>query len=84
MKVLINYFQKRPIVLIGPTNIGRHELRQKLMQNTDRFTAAVPHTSRPRREGEINGIDYHFISRQSFEQDIKEGMIIWSFSTSMS
>jgi len=43
------------------------------MQNADRFTAAVPHTSRPRREGEINGIDYHFISRQCFEQDIKEG-----------
>ncbi|CAG2170392.1 unnamed protein product [Oppiella nova] len=63
---------KRPIVLIGPTNIGRHELRQRLMHDTDRFAAAVPHTSRSRREGEIDGIDYHFISRQQFEQDIKD------------
>lgn len=40
---------KRPIVLIGPTNIGRHELRQRIMLDTERFTAAVPHTSRNRR-----------------------------------
>ncbi|KAL7038973.1 hypothetical protein ACKWTF_009756 [Chironomus riparius] len=61
---------KRPIVLIGPPNIGRHELRQRLMGDSDRFAAAVPHTSRPRREGEVPGVDYHFISRQQFEADI--------------
>jgi len=33
---------KRPIVLIGPPNIGRHELRQKLMQDSERFAAAIP------------------------------------------
>lgn len=33
---------KRPIVLIGPPNIGRHELRQRLMEDADRFAAAVP------------------------------------------
>lgn len=34
--------RKRPVVLIGPPNIGRHELRQRLMQNVDRFAAAIP------------------------------------------
>ena len=34
--------RKRPVVLIGPPNIGRHELRQRLMQDTDRFAAAIP------------------------------------------
>lgn len=33
---------KRPIVLIGPPNIGRHELRQRLMQDSERFAAAIP------------------------------------------
>lgn len=33
---------KRPIVLIGPPNIGRHELRQRLMEDRDRFAAAIP------------------------------------------
>lgn len=62
--------RKRPIVLIGPPNIGRHELRQRLMDDTNRFAAAIPHTSRPRRTDEKDGEDYHFISRQQFEQDI--------------
>ncbi|XP_055909066.1 uncharacterized protein LOC129943983 isoform X2 [Eupeodes corollae] len=61
---------KRPIVLIGPPNIGRHELRQRLMADSDRFSAAVPHTSRARRDGEVPGQDYHFISRTAFESDI--------------
>ena len=34
--------RKRPVVLIGPPNIGRHELRQRLMQDGDRFSAAIP------------------------------------------
>lgn len=33
---------KRPIVLIGPPNIGRHELRQRLMEDSERFAAAIP------------------------------------------
>lgn len=62
--------RKRPIVLIGPPNIGRHELRQRLMGDQARFSAAIPHTSRPRRDEEHDGADYHFISRIQFEQDI--------------
>ncbi|XP_067011595.2 protein PALS1 isoform X2 [Anabrus simplex] len=61
---------KRPIVLIGPSNIGRHELRQRLMEDAERFAAAIPHTSRARKEGEVDGQDYHFISRAQFESDI--------------
>ncbi|KAF4528244.1 hypothetical protein B566_EDAN014402 [Ephemera danica] len=61
---------KRPIVLIGPPNIGRHELRQRLMEDSERFAAAIPHTSRPREDGEVDGQDYHFISRAQFESDI--------------
>lgn len=61
---------KRPIVLIGPPNIGRHELRQRLMEDAERFAAAIPHTSRSRKEGEVDGQDYHFITRAQFEADI--------------
>lgn len=35
--------RRRPVVLIGPPNIGRHELRQRLMADpAGRFAAAVP------------------------------------------
>ncbi|XP_046370453.2 protein PALS1-like isoform X2 [Haliotis rufescens] len=63
--------RKRPIALIGPSNVGRAELRQRLMESDfDRFAAAVPHTSRVRKPEEIEGKDYHFISRTMFEADI--------------
>lgn len=67
---------KRPIVLIGPSNIGRHELRQKLMEDTQRFAAAVPHTSRPKKDSEVDGVDYHFIGRPQFEADILAGKFV--------
>ena len=35
--------RKRPVVLIGPPNVGRQELRQRLMESDlDRFAAAIP------------------------------------------
>ncbi|XP_064601586.1 protein PALS1-like [Liolophura sinensis] len=69
--------RKRPIVLIGAPNVGRHELRQRLMESDfDRFAAAIPHTSRPLLEGETNGKDYYFVPRQIFEADIVGGKFI--------
>jgi MAGUK p55 subfamily protein 5 len=71
------YNRKRPIVLIGPHSIGRHELRKRLMQsNPSLFEVAVPHTTRPPRKDEIDGKDYHFLPRHIFEADIKQSRFI--------
>ncbi|GCC42961.1 hypothetical protein chiPu_0027215, partial [Chiloscyllium punctatum] len=69
--------RKRPIVLIGPPNCGQNELRQKLMEReVDRFALAVPHTTRPMRDEEVNGRDYLFVSRQFFEADMATNKFI--------
>ncbi|KAE8587796.1 hypothetical protein XENTR_v10022115 [Xenopus tropicalis] len=69
--------RKRPIILIGPQSCGQNELRQRLMTNEpERFAAAVPHTTRSRRENELAGRDYHFVSRQTFDADISAGKFI--------
>lgn len=69
--------RKRPIILIGPQNCGQNELRQRLMnKEKDRFASAVPHTTRNRRDHEVAGRDYHFVSRQAFEADIAAGKFI--------
>ncbi|XP_078592088.1 protein PALS1-like isoform X16 [Branchiostoma floridae x Branchiostoma japonicum] len=68
---------RRPVVLIGPPNVGRHELRQRLMESDpEKYTAAVPHTSRSRKDQEVDGKDYHFIPRSQFEQDILAGKFV--------
>ncbi|XP_007886276.1 protein PALS1 [Callorhinchus milii] len=69
--------RKRPIVLIAPPNCGQIELRQKLMESeADRFAAALPHTTRPTRDREVNGRDYLFVTRQFFEADILSNKFI--------
>ncbi|CAB4061261.1 MPP5 [Lepeophtheirus salmonis] len=50
--------------------IGRHELRLRLLEDINRFAAAVPHTSRPKEDGEIDGQDYNFVNRSQFEEDL--------------
>uniref|UniRef100_A0A665TUF1 Protein PALS1 n=1 Tax=Echeneis naucrates TaxID=173247 RepID=A0A665TUF1_ECHNA len=71
--------RKRPIALIGPTSCGQGELRQRLLSNQpERFAGAVPHTTRSRREGELSGRDYHFVSRQTFEAELAAGKLIES------
>ena len=34
--------QRRPLILVGPPSIGRHELRQRLLDQAEKFAAPVP------------------------------------------
>ncbi|CAK8692369.1 protein PALS1-like isoform X2 [Clavelina lepadiformis] len=69
--------RKRPIVLIGPPNVGRHELRQRLVDNDrERFASPVPHTTRPPNAGEREGIDYHFVSQNEFESMVARNAFV--------
>uniref|UniRef100_A0AAZ3ST92 Protein PALS1 n=1 Tax=Oncorhynchus tshawytscha TaxID=74940 RepID=A0AAZ3ST92_ONCTS len=71
--------RKRPIALIGPPNCGQNDLRQRLLSSQpDRFGGAVPHTTRNRRDVEVSGRDYHFVSRQAFDMDATAGKFIES------
>ena len=65
--------KKRPVILIGASHVGRQEVRQKLLdEEKHRFQAAVPHTTRPMSEGEVNGRDYYFVEKNIFLNDISE------------
>ena len=69
--------QKRPVVLIGPTKIGRRELRQRLLQVApERFGSAVPHTSRRQEKGEMDGKEYRFITRHHFKEFVSTGKFV--------
>lgn len=69
--------RKRPIVLIGPSNVGRNELQQRLLDaDPDRFGTPIPHTTRPCRENEVEGNAYHHISRDMFNNMIQQGQFV--------
>lgn len=69
--------RRRPIVLIGPRNVGRYELRDKLTNDhSDLFCVPIAHTSRQMKDGEVNGQDYMFINKDTFEQHKKKHMFV--------
>nr|XP_014343581.1 PREDICTED: MAGUK p55 subfamily member 4 [Latimeria chalumnae] len=58
----------RLIVLVGPSGIGVNELRQRLIGiNPNQYRGAVPHTTRPQKNYEEEGREYHFVTRETFE-----------------
>ncbi|XP_033183094.1 MAGUK p55 subfamily member 7 isoform X4 [Bombus vosnesenskii] len=67
----------RPVVLIGPPGVGRNELKRRLIAtDPDKYKTPVPYTSRPRKPGEINGVEYHFVTRKKMEEYIEFGKLI--------
>uniref|UniRef100_A0A8C9U136 MAGUK p55 scaffold protein 3 n=1 Tax=Scleropages formosus TaxID=113540 RepID=A0A8C9U136_SCLFO len=61
----------RLVVLIGSLGARINELKQKVIaENPQRYGVAVPHTTRPRKSHEKEGVEYHFVSKQAFEADV--------------
>lgn len=68
---------RRPIVLSGPSGVGKGTLYKLLFQrHPDTFCLSVSHTTRSPRPGERDGVDYHFVSMPDFETLISESGFI--------
>ena len=61
------------IIISGTTCAGKGTVINKLLERNHNLALSVSYTSRPIRDGETNGKDYIFISRDEFEEKIKNG-----------
>eukprot|EP00063_Salmo_salar_P017603 XP_013992438.1 PREDICTED: disks large homolog 2 isoform X35 [Salmo salar] len=69
----INY--ARPVIILGPMKDRIND--DLISEYPDKFGSCVPHTTRSRRDYEVDGRDYHFVmSREQMEQDIQEHKFI--------
>ncbi|KAL0966230.1 hypothetical protein UPYG_G00292650 [Umbra pygmaea] len=69
----------RPVVLSGPSGAGKSTLLKKLLQDYDGvFGFSVSHTTRNPRPGELNGKDYHYVTREEMQASIDRGEFIES------
>ena len=67
----------RPIVISGPSGVGKGTLISKLVKDyPDAFGFSISHTTRKPRQGEQDGINYHFIEKVVFERMVKEKKFI--------
>uniref|UniRef100_A0A8C4TSP3 Membrane palmitoylated protein 4 n=1 Tax=Falco tinnunculus TaxID=100819 RepID=A0A8C4TSP3_FALTI len=60
--------RNRLIILVGPAGVGVNELRRRLITSNPReFQSAIPHTTRVQKSYEMNGREYHYVSKETFE-----------------
>ena len=65
------------IVLSGPSGVGKATVRKALFEMDDHnFTYSISMTPRKPREGEVDGVDYYFVSEEEFESRIKQGRFL--------
>lgn len=63
-------------IVSAPSGAGKTSLINKLIDSVSGIEVSVSHTTRPMRDGEIDGKHYHFVDTTAFEQGIKDGLFL--------
>lgn len=68
----------KAVVFCGPSGVGKGTLIGMLMQRfpNDQFGFSVSHTTRPPRDGEVDGVHYNFTTIEDMKKDIADGKFI--------
>jgi guanylate kinase len=66
-------------VITGPSAVGKTTLARELLKTDLPITKVITTTTRPVREGEVDGREYHFVTKEEFLQMIeKDEMFEWA------
>ncbi len=60
-------------VISAPSGAGKSTLCHRLMEETPGVAFSVSHTTRSPRRGEVEGVDYHFVSKDHFMHMVEQG-----------
>ncbi|KAG1683567.1 Guanylate kinase [Nymphon striatum] len=67
----------RPLVICGPSGSGKSTILKKLFEEYGKYLGfSISHTTRQPRPGEVNGREYHFVTKPEMEDAIKAGDFI--------
>lgn len=64
------------LVISGPSGAGKSSLIDEILNNIDDVYFSISTTTRKRREMEVDGVDYYFVSNEEFEEDIKKDLFL--------
>lgn len=64
------------LVLSGPSGAGKSSLINKIFDDIGSTYFSISTTTRAKREGEIDGVHYHFVSLEEFNREIEEEMFL--------
>jgi len=66
----------RLVILSGPSGVGKDTVLDAWKKSNPRVQRVVAYTTRQPRNGEVDGVDYHFVSRSRFDELIEEGAFL--------
>jgi len=71
-----NVIKGKLFVISGPAGVGKGTLIKKLMNDDSSLQLSISHTTRNKRTGEVDGRDYHFLEKSTFENLMEDGFFI--------
>ena len=63
-------------VISGPSGVGKSTIIRLLREKVTDLGYSISHTSRKPRGNEVNGVDYHFVDRETFSRMIDDGDLV--------
>lgn len=66
------------IVVSAPSGAGKSTILRRVLAEMDQLRFSVSHTTRPPRLGESDGVEYHFVPRERFEELVDAGQLLES------
>jgi guanylate kinase len=64
------------LLISGPSGCGKSSMLTYVYKHIQNYYFSISTTTRDKRDGETHGVDYFFVSKEQFEQDIKEDQFL--------
>jgi guanylate kinase len=70
--------QRQPLLIVisGPSGVGKDSVLERMKERALPFHFVVTATTRPKRPGEVDGVDYYFVTHDEFAEMIEQGELL--------
>ena len=69
---------RKPLMILGPSAVGKDTMINRLKAKYPGVIYKLPsYTTRPMRNGEVEGVDYFFVTKEQFQSMREEGSLFW-------
>ena len=65
-------------IISAPSGAGKTSLVKSLLRSDLNLSLSISHTTRPPRNGEVDGCDYHFVNKETFQHMLLNGEFVES------